>query len=114
MPSAAEISRKANGGKRRRDDDFDFDLGSFKRRAVSPGMSVNGSPVLGSPAAREGGFWGATQNRAGEKVVKDIADRVEEAKRNANGGGGATGTLKRVGFQGMENANDGLMNMSIE
>jgi hypothetical protein len=59
-PSAAEGLRKAN--KRRRDDDLD--TFSLKRRAVSPGVSVQNSPVLAqSPGAggRERGsvdLWG--------------------------------------------------------
>lgn len=83
-PTAAEITRKVNN-KRRRDDDFD--PSSFKRRAVSPSMSVHNSPVMQSPMQREGSFWGKAP-------------------------GGVPG--KRVGFQGMVDTNDGLMKMSIE
>lgn len=88
-PTPAEITQKVNN-KRRRDDDFDPT--SFKRRAVSPGMSVHNSPVMQSPMQRES--WG---NRP--PSVGDL---------KAHGG------MKRVGLQGMVDTNDGLMNMSIE
>ncbi|KAL1887074.1 hypothetical protein Sste5346_010457 [Sporothrix stenoceras] len=55
LPSAAEITRRINS-KRRRDDDLD--LVSFKRRAVSPGMSVHNSPVMQSPMQRDSLPWG--------------------------------------------------------
>lgn len=54
LPSAAEITRRINS-KRRRDDDLD--LVSFKRRAVSPGMSVHNSPVMQSPLQRDSLPW---------------------------------------------------------
>ncbi|ERS96529.1 hypothetical protein HMPREF1624_06733 [Sporothrix schenckii ATCC 58251] len=57
LPSAAEITRRINS-KRRRDDDLD--LVSFKRRAVSPGMSVHNSPVMQSPLQRDSLPWGGT------------------------------------------------------
>lgn len=92
-PTAAEITRKLNN-KRRRDDDFDPT--SFKRRAVSPGMSVHNSPVMQSPLQRDS--WGTRPPSNGESN-----------KMTPNGG-----TLKRIGFQGMVDTNDGLMKMSIE
>lgn len=93
-PTAAEISRKVNN-KRRRDDDFDPT--SFKRRAVSPGMSVHNSPVMQSPMQREHTPWGTRPPSNGDL-----------SKSGPNGG------PKRVGFQGMVDTNDGLMKMSIE
>jgi hypothetical protein len=95
-PTAAEITRKVNN-KRRREDDFDPT--SFKRRAVSPGMSVHNSPVMQSPMQRDVTPWGNRPASNGEAAAK------------AGGNGGA---LKRVGFQGMVDTNDGLMKMSIE
>jgi hypothetical protein len=92
-PTTAEIARKVNN-KRRRDDDFDPT--SFKRRAVSPGMSVHNSPIMQSPMQRDVTPWGSRPPSNGE------------------GGKGANGGLKRVGFQGMVDTNDGLMKMSIE
>lgn len=93
IPTAAEITTKVNN-KRRRDDDFDPT--SFKRRAVSPAMSVHNSPVMQSPMQRESAPWGSRPPSNGEP-----------GKQN----GAAT---KRVGFQGMVDTNDGLMKMSIE
>ena len=94
-PTAAEIRSKVNN-KRRRDDDFDPT--SFKRRAVSPGMSVHNSPVMQSPMQRDTTPWGNRPPSNGEA-----------SKMGTNGG-----PTKRVGFQGMEHTNDGLMKMSIE
>ncbi|KAI9734002.1 MAG: hypothetical protein M1834_002659 [Cirrosporium novae-zelandiae] len=84
--------------KRRREDDFDIE--TFKRRAVSPGMSLQNSPVLPqSPAAREGSIWWGKNG---------------DRHNNNTGLTGTIGTPKRVGLQGMNDTNDGLMNMSIE
>lgn len=91
-PTTAEITRKVNN-KRRRDDDFDPT--SFKRRAVSPGMSVHNSPIMQSPMQRDVQPWGSRPPSNGDKTAP-------------NGG------LKRIGLQGMVDTNDGLMKMSIE
>ncbi len=112
QPSAADISRKVN--KRRRDDDFD--PSSFKRRAVSPGMSLQNSPILPqSPGLKDSGWWGLP------KPSRDLppgAGGSHAAGERANSGGSvssvAGGGSKRIGFQGMNDTNDGLMNMSIE
>jgi len=100
---AAELSRKTLG-KRRRDDDFDQDL--FKRRAVSPGLSVQGSPILPpSPMHRDGGWWQAKANR-------------ENSLGNDKAGNGSSSGIsvvgKRVGMQGMNDTNDGISSMSID
>ena len=87
-----EMPRKGN--KRMRDDDFDPSY--FKRRAVSPGLSVQNSPVL----PQSPGWWGTPK-------------REERISSNSSAGSGS-GTGKRVGLQGMNDTNDGLMNMSIE
>lgn len=92
-PSAAEVTRRINN-KRRRDDDLDS--ASFKRRAVSPGMSVHNSPVIQSPMQRETS-WGSRPGNNGDS-------------KSTNGAGGT----KRIGYQGMVDTNDGLMKMSIE
>ncbi|EPE02990.1 hypothetical protein F503_08867 [Ophiostoma piceae UAMH 11346] len=57
LPSAAEITRRINS-KRRRDDDSDLDPMSFKRRAVSPSISVHNSPIMQSPLQRDVLSWG--------------------------------------------------------
>ncbi|KAI9818894.1 MAG: hypothetical protein M1827_007715 [Pycnora praestabilis] len=114
QPSAAEISRKVN--KRRRDDDFD--TFSFKRRAVSPGMSLQNSPVLPqSPALKDPGWWGCSN---GSRDAPSIANNGHASSDRANSGGSTSGSVsggagpKRVGFQGMSDTSDGMMNMSIE
>ncbi|THY79254.1 hypothetical protein D6C86_00060 [Aureobasidium pullulans] len=87
-------------GKRRRDDDFDMQ--SFKRRAVSPSMSVHGgSPVVASPVASA-----AARNQS---LPRDGAP-LEKSTSN-----GASGTApRRIGLQGMVDTNEGIMRMSIE
>ncbi|KAG4439692.1 hypothetical protein IFR05_004829 [Cadophora sp. M221] len=92
-PTREEITRKVNN-KRRRDDDFD--PSSFKRRAVSPGMSVHNSPIMQSPMQRDLQPWGS------------------RPPSNGDGKLGTNGGPKRIGFQGMVDTNDGLMKMSIE
>ncbi|KAL1962352.1 hypothetical protein VTN77DRAFT_9765 [Rasamsonia byssochlamydoides] len=91
---ATELRRK-----RRRDDDLDPE--SFKRRAVSPGMSVQSSPVLAhSPVVKDSNAW----------VVPPKSTPLFPS----DGSSGHSTGMKRVGLQGMNETNDGLMNMSIE
>jgi hypothetical protein len=111
-PTAVEGLKKSN--KRRRDDEFDES--SIKRRAVSPGVSVHNSPIISqSPAQRDGGLWGS-----GAKTGRETSISGHSTGERSNSGGSMsmsmTPTLgpKRVGLMGMENANDGLMKMSIE
>lgn len=116
-PSAAEITRRFNMGKRRRDDDLD--PVSFKRRAVSPGMSVHNSPVMQSPMQHAP--WGPRPgsnggDRSGGGTPSD----------NGAGSGGGSGSASgerekrpsvhkgRVGYQGMIDTNDGITRLSIE
>jgi hypothetical protein len=96
-PTAGEAARKANNRKRGRDDDLD--PSSFKRRAVSPGMSVQSSPVL----AQSPGF-------NGDKAWGQMPPPKASNERSNSGGS----SNKRVGLQGMVETNDSLMNMSIE
>lgn len=96
-----------------RDDDFDPYF--FKRRAVSPGMSLQNSPILPqSPLQRDGAFWGM-QTRYGRETpgTQTVGDRISSGG-SASSGSVPTPTAKRVGLQGMSDTNDGLMNMSIE
>lgn len=95
-PQASEPMRKITH-KRRRDDDLDPT--SFKRRAVSPGMSVHNSPVMQSPMQRDSAPWAARPTSNGEA---------------GNGKSGLGNGNRRVGFQGMVDTSDGLMKMSIE
>ncbi|KAF2825361.1 hypothetical protein CC86DRAFT_394997 [Ophiobolus disseminans] len=109
-PTAADGLKKSN--KRRRDDDFDET--SIKRRAVSPGVSVHNSPVISqSPAQRDGNLWG-NAGKTGRET--SISGQSHGERSNSGGSMSMTPTLgpKRVGLMGMENANDGLMKMSIE
>ena len=102
-PSASEVARKANN-KRRRDEDFD--PASFKRRAVSPGMSVQSSPVMPqSPVFnKDGSGWGHPPPKI----------PLGHANGDRSNSAGSVGPPKRVGLQGMTETHDGLMNMSIE
>ncbi|KAK3316415.1 hypothetical protein B0H66DRAFT_294129 [Apodospora peruviana] len=137
-PSAAEITRRINS-KRRRDDDFD--PVSFKRRAVSPGMSVHNSPIMQSPLQRDMAPWGSRPGSVGGDTVAAAAAAAAANSNNAmRPGSGApsengslsnghqqqqqqqqnrviaipSGNLKRIGFQGMVDTNDGITRLSIE
>ncbi|KAE8356965.1 hypothetical protein BDV28DRAFT_125996 [Aspergillus coremiiformis] len=104
--SISEFKRK-----RRREDDFDPNL--LKRRAVSPSMSVQSSPVMpNSPAVKETGvsIWGPPKSNIGSL----FSCQSTESGHRTPSTPGHTGHLKRVGLQGMNETNDGLMNMSIE
>lgn len=110
-------SYAAQAKKRRREDDFDPNV--LKRRAVSPSMSVQSSPVLPlSPVVRDAAsnynIWGPPSKLA---LGPLFPERQGNNNHNENGGRSTaahTGTLKRVGLQGMNETNDGFMNMSIE
>lgn len=108
MPTAAEITQKVNN-KRRRDEDFD--IASIKRRAVSPGMSVQSSPVPGQSPANGGGWWGQPPQKSREGTLPSA--NVEE---RAGSVGQITPQLgpKRSGLHPMTDTSDGLMKMSIE
>ncbi|RAL13266.1 uncharacterized protein BO97DRAFT_367560 [Aspergillus homomorphus CBS 101889] len=98
--------------KRRRDDDFDPNL--FKRRAVSPSMSAQSSPIMpNSPAVKDTSpnIWGAPRSNLGS-LFGDRPSVGENGGRPSTSG--HSGNPKRVGLQGMNETNDGLMNMSIE
>lgn len=121
-PTAAEITRRINT-KRRRDDDLD--PVSFKRRAVSPGLSVHNSPVPQSPLQRDtaaAAAWGSRPgsnggDRGGSSAASESGS-MGGTSGNAQGGGSNPGTRPngkgRIGFQGMADTNDGMMRMSIE
>ncbi|KAJ5933277.1 hypothetical protein N7516_007766 [Penicillium verrucosum] len=105
MPTIGEICRK-----RRRDDDFDPNL--FKRRAVSPSVSVQSSPVMThSHNVNDTGpnIWGPPPKPG---LGAPFSERLsaESSNRTIPHAGG----VKRVGLQGMTEASDGFMNMSID
>ncbi|KAI1118360.1 hypothetical protein F5Y14DRAFT_260486 [Nemania sp. NC0429] len=119
-PTAAEITRRINQ-KRRREDDFDPNI--FKRRAVSPGMSVHNSPIMQSPLQRDNMPWGSRpgSTHGGDKASGTPSENGSSGGNNnnnnnnaANAGRPIGGAKGRVGFQGMSDTNDGLMRMSIE
>ncbi len=122
-PTAAEITRRINS-KRRRDDDFD--PGSFKRRAVSPGMSVHNSPIMQSPLQRDTAPWGSRpgSNGGGGGGGSGGSGAPSENGSQAGGGQGqgqgsgancrVNGNKVRIGFQGMADTNDGITKLSIE
>ncbi|EMC99763.1 hypothetical protein BAUCODRAFT_42534, partial [Baudoinia panamericana UAMH 10762] len=116
--------------KRRREDDFD--IATIKRRAVSPGMSAQNSPVLmHSPSQREGSFGGAwgqppEKKRDGGQLSSAGSDSnghppLQTVRSNSGGSvvngmtpnGGLPVQGKKLGLQGMVDTNDGLMKMSI-
>lgn len=93
--------------KRRREDDFDPNL--FKRRAVSPSVSAQSSPVLTNSSTVDNGpnIWGPPS-----KLGAPFSERP--STENGNRTTPHAGSSKRVGLQGMTDTSDGLMNMSIE
>ncbi|KAH7119791.1 hypothetical protein B0J11DRAFT_70419 [Dendryphion nanum] len=109
--SAADGLKKSN--KRRRDDDLDGT--SIKRRAVSPGLSVQNSPVLSqSPAQKDGSLWGTVAKASRENST--TGGHAAGERSNSGGNLVMTPSLgpKRVGLQSLTDTNDGLMKMSIE
>ncbi|KAJ6177678.1 hypothetical protein N7519_008139 [Penicillium mononematosum] len=105
MPNIGEICRK-----RRRDDDFDPNL--FKRRAVSPSVSVQSSPVMthsNNVSDMGPNIWGPPPKPG---LGAPFSERLssESGNRTTSHAGG----VKRVGLQGMTEASDGFMNMSID
>ncbi|KAK4695776.1 hypothetical protein P7C71_g2040, partial [Lecanoromycetidae sp. Uapishka_2] len=107
-----DIPRKGN--KRMRDDDFDPNY--FKRRAVSPGLSLQNSPVLPqSPLQRDNGSWGLGTSKSNREVPSVHVSGERAASNGSNGSMSAPGgTPKRIGLQGITDTHDGMMNMSIE
>jgi hypothetical protein len=104
IPSIGEICRK-----RRRDDDFDPNL--FKRRAVSPSVSAQSSPVMThSHNVSDAGpnIWGPPP-KPGLGAPFSERTSIDSGTRTTPHGG-----TKRVGLQGMTEASDGFMNMSID
>ncbi|KAG6012081.1 hypothetical protein E4U54_007739 [Claviceps lovelessii] len=115
--SAAEMTWRFNN-KRRRDDDFD--PCSFKRRAVSPGMSAHNSPIPQSPLQRDSAPCGSRSGSAGGERGGSSAQSETGSVSGGTPGNFSAGTSGRqngkgrVGFQGMVDTNDGIMRMSIE
>lgn len=116
--------------KRRRDDDFD--ITTIKRRAVSPGMSAQNSPVLtASPSHRDLNAWGQPPESKTRRDLPSSSSNSDIAQLTRGSSGGSSGMSvtpsgsltpngnlvnqgKKVGLQPMADTNDGLMKMSIE
>ena len=113
LPQIASDSLR-KGSKRMRDDDFDPNF--FKRRAVSPGMSLQNSPILPqSPLQSSNGWWGMPSKYSRETPASQtVGERVSSGGSASSGNGAPPVPARRVGLQGMSDTNDGLMNMSIE
>lgn len=108
-PTAGDVARRVNN-KRRRDDDFD--LGDFaKRRAVSPGVSVQSSPVLPqSPITSAADkAWGKPPASKTPSTPGGPAERSNSASSANN-----NGMKKGVGLQRMDETNEGFMSMHID
>ncbi|KAK4126849.1 hypothetical protein N657DRAFT_610923 [Parathielavia appendiculata] len=121
-PTAAEITRRINNSKRRRGDD-DLNPVSIKRRAVSPGMSVNNSPVMQSPLQRDSAPWGSTASSMSMASRPGSVGGDSVGGRNSGSGGAGSenggsshggGGKVRVGFRGMAETHDGITRLSIE
>lgn len=118
--------------KRRREDDFD--IATIKRRAVSPGLSAQNSPVLmsHSPSQRDtGGLWGLPPDRRARGDTPSLNSNTtlsssqsqmhlqpQRVSGSTNLASSISGNLvsqgKKLGLQPMADTNDGLMKMSIE
>ena len=104
--------------KRRREDDSD--IATIKRRAVSPGLSAQNSPVLQQSPGQKGDgpaeVWGLPPASVSGTGNGNGAARREDGGRGSMGGsvGGGVAVGKKLGLQGMVDTNDGLMKMSIE
>ena len=104
--------------KRRREDDSD--IATIKRRAVSPGLSAQNSPVLQQSPGQKGDgpaeVWGLPPASVSGTGNGNGAARREDGGRGSMGGsvGGGVAVGKKLGLQGMVDTHDGLMKMSIE
>ncbi|QIX01770.1 hypothetical protein AMS68_007287 [Peltaster fructicola] len=111
--------------KRRREDDFD--IATIKRRAVSPGMSAQNSPVMTASPFQKDGNWGMPPERKREREINTASSEGSMSSQIPAVRSGSTGSVgtpvmsggfnshgKKLGLQGMVDTNDGLMKMSIE
>ena len=104
------IDPPRKGNKRIRDDDFDTHY--FKRRAVSPGMSLQNSPVL--PQSPQGGWWSqATKPTRESPHAQVLGERISSGGSSSSGGAPSC-TPKRIGLQGMTDTHDAIMKMNLD
>ncbi|EEP76470.1 predicted protein [Uncinocarpus reesii 1704] len=99
--AATDLSQRLS--KRRRVDDLDLDLASFKRRAVSPGTSTQSSPSQSQA-------FSFPENTHSNQLSKAVLCQNSAQSTST----GHSQPIKRVGLQGMTETNEGLMNMSID
>ncbi|WEW58674.1 hypothetical protein PRK78_004142 [Emydomyces testavorans] len=99
--AASELSQRLT--KRRRVDDLDLDLASFKRRAVSPGTSAQSSP------SQTQAFSFSESSQSGQLSKAKLGPTSTQSTSS-----GHSQPVKRVGLQGMNETNEGFMNMSID
>ncbi|KAL8937629.1 MAG: hypothetical protein Q9211_003582, partial [Gyalolechia sp. 1 TL-2023] len=82
-PATSDNLRKGN--KRMRDDDFDPNF--FKRRAVSPGMSLQNSPIMPqSPSQGNGGWWALPSKHGREAPASQaVGERISSGGSASSG-----------------------------
>ena len=108
IPALTDIPRKGN--KRIRDDDFDPHY--FKRRAVSPGMSLQNSPIM--PQSPQGGWWNQAQKSTRESPHAQVLGERVSSGGSSSSTGPLAGTPKRIGLQGMTDTHDAIMKMNLD
>lgn len=120
-PTAADGLRKST--KRRRDDDLD--ITNWKRRAVSPGLSVTNSPILSqSPSQRANStasvadLWDRALQQHQSQTGQLGTARKERERGNSVSSVVSTtpagGNHKRVGMQGMNDMQGLTEKMTLE
>ena len=103
-----DLPRK--GTKRIRDDDFDPHY--FKRRAVSPGMSLQNSPIL--PPSPQGGWWSQITKPTRESPHAQVVGERVSSGGSSSSTGAPSSTPKRIGLQGMTDTHDAIMKMNLD
>ena len=108
VPALIDVPRKGN--KRIRDDDFDPHY--FKRRAVSPGMSLQNSPIM--PQSPQSGWWNQASKSTRESPHAQVLGERVSSGGSSSSTGGPAGTPKRIGLQGMTDTHDAIMKMNLD
>ena len=90
----------------------DFDPHYFKRRAVSPGMSLQNSPVL--PQSPQSGWWNQATKPTRESPHAQVLGERVSSGGSSSSTSGPLGTPKRIGLQGMTDTHDAIMKMNLD
>ena len=98
------------GNKRIRDDDFDPHY--FKRRAVSPGLSIQNSPVM--PQSPQGAWWNQATKPTRESPHAQVLGERVSSGGSSSSASAPLGTPKRIGLQGMTDTHDAIMKMNLD